>query len=871
MTERIGIYRVERPIGRGGMGEVLLAWDDRLERRVAIKRIRPDAGLSFEQRERLRREARLAARLSHSAVVQVYDLVTDDAGDAIVMEYVEGQTLADRLPAGSLGIEEALCLAQEIAQGLAAAHEAGLIHRDLKAANIIVTRTGHAKILDFGLARPVDWRAGEERLTRQGFVIGTFHAMSPEQALGEDLDPRSDLFSFGILLYEMLTGRSPFHADTPAETLRRVVWEPAPDPRSLRPDLPAEAERLLHRLLAKKPQERPQSAAEVAAALERLRAGLRPGHLPSAGDADISELPTRQELVPLLPARPAAPAPSSSLAGLIGWSPRRLWTPAATVLLIAVLTMAVYLKLPSRRPPLRIAVAPIEVVPANDDQLALAGSGVLTAAISSLSAFEGLAPIDPRETSRGGNSPVRMARATAADEVLTSEIRRVGTIAQITLSRLQGTDARVLRTQVFRVSADAENLRSVAEAVASKIKNLYPGYHLGSDVPDLDVRDEDYAAFLEIKQRIDSGSAPLDPELRKLQGIVHSSPRFLEAYILAARLANHLFRTRGEVTDLGLASDLTTQAKKLAPQDPRPLQQELNNALAANHFDEAEKILAQLAELLAGDPELLVLRARLADRQGHVDQAVQLQAKAVEQIPSWQNLYWLADFEARRGDVSAARKHIQEILHQDPTNVTVKERLGEMELYYGDLAEAERIYQECLPAIPRRALNNLALAQFVSGKFKEAEIYYRDSLALEPDYVLTVVELASTEIELGRTRDAEAHYRRALALLEKNEKTVRLTPADALRKALCLVRLGRAREAVALAQAQSGRSPEDPNLLQQSALVYSIAGERALARHDALAALDKGLNPRWLTGSAFQPVRDEPEVRSQLAAHPHSS
>jgi tetratricopeptide (TPR) repeat protein len=255
----------------------------------------------------------------------------------------------------------------------------------------------------------------------------------------------------------------------------------------------------------------------------------------------------------------------------------------------------------------------------------------------------------------------------------------------------------------------------------------------------------------------------------------------------------------------------------------------------------------------------------MADRQGHIDEAARLQAAAVEQAPSWQNLYWLADYEARRGHIAEARKGLAEILRQDPGNLWAKEALGFIELSYGDLARAERIYEECLPAIPRRALNNLALARFLSGRFKEAAEAYRRSLAIEPDYVLTQVELASTEVELGHTREAEALYRHALAQLEKNETAVRLSPADAMRKALCLARLGRAREAVELAQAQLRRSPEDPYLLQQSALVHSVAGERASALNNALAALDKGLHPRWLTGSAFRWLRESPEIRSRLA------
>lgn len=276
--ERIGAYRLEDRLGIGGMGEVFLAWDEKLQRRVAIKRIRQDIGLTPEQRERFRREAQLAARLSHPNVVQIHELVSDGPDDAIVMELIEGRTVEERLAAGRLDTAEVLRLAAEIAEGLAAAHEAGLIHRDLKAANILITLAGHAKILDFGLARPVVRAPEDQGFTRQGVILGTCHAMSPEQARGQEVDERSDLFSFGALVHEMLTGRPPFRGNDHIDSLRRVVTEDPVDPRLARPDLPAEAACLLRRLLAKDREKRPASAREVIEILERLRTAPSGSH-----------------------------------------------------------------------------------------------------------------------------------------------------------------------------------------------------------------------------------------------------------------------------------------------------------------------------------------------------------------------------------------------------------------------------------------------------------------------------------------------------------------------------------------------------------------------------------------------------------------
>ena len=302
MPERIGAYRLESPLGRGGMGEVFLAWDERLERAVAIKRIRQDAFVLGHQRERFRREARLAARLSHAAIVQIHDLVSEESGDAIVMEYVEGLTLSKRLACGPLTTAEAVRLAREIAEGLAAAHEAGLIHRDLKAENVVVTPSGHAKILDFGLARPVSWDG--EMLTLHGALIGTCYAMSPEQARGEELDERSDLFSFGALLYEMLTGCSPFRGKDPLATLQRVLHEQPPLLSEAQPDLPLRLSSLVERLLAKDRADRPRDALQVVHKLELIERELPVEEWPERTDDSMSDLPTH--------AFPAPPGTRSS-------------------------------------------------------------------------------------------------------------------------------------------------------------------------------------------------------------------------------------------------------------------------------------------------------------------------------------------------------------------------------------------------------------------------------------------------------------------------------------------------------------------------------------------------------------------------------
>jgi tRNA A-37 threonylcarbamoyl transferase component Bud32/tetratricopeptide (TPR) repeat protein len=267
---RLGPYQLEALLGEGGMGQVYRARDTRLGRPVAIKVIREERTKRPDFRIRFQREARATAALNHSHICTLHDVGEQEGASYLVMEYVDGQTLATRLQEGPLPLDQLLHRAGEISQALAAAHERGIIHRDLKPANLMLTPAG-VKVLDFGLAKFTGPEASAMDATAAHTILGTPAYMSPEQTRGDELDPRSDLFSFGCVLYEAATGVRPFRGSSLPEILREVVSGHPPPPSSLRPELPAGWDSILMRALAKDRDRRYQSAADLFSALEELR------------------------------------------------------------------------------------------------------------------------------------------------------------------------------------------------------------------------------------------------------------------------------------------------------------------------------------------------------------------------------------------------------------------------------------------------------------------------------------------------------------------------------------------------------------------------------------------------------------------------
>lgn len=278
MNKFITHYEIFEKIGEGGMGVVYKARDLRLDRFVAVKMLPDDKFAGPAIRERFLREARTASSLNHPNIVTIYEVESTGDSHLIAMEYVKGMSLAQMLHGQGLPLAQALKYAIQIAEGVGKAHSAGIVHRDLKPANLMVTDDGIVKILDFGLAKRFDHpqadtltRTLTDTLTDSGVLVGTVAYMSPEQALGETLDARSDVFSFGVILYEMFVGARPFEGKTPLATLQKIQIEPAPKVRHSRPDVPEAVEEIVQKALEKDRARRFQTTGDMT---EGLRAAL---------------------------------------------------------------------------------------------------------------------------------------------------------------------------------------------------------------------------------------------------------------------------------------------------------------------------------------------------------------------------------------------------------------------------------------------------------------------------------------------------------------------------------------------------------------------------------------------------------------------
>jgi serine/threonine-protein kinase len=455
--ERISHYRILSKLGAGGMGEVYLAEDTQLDRKVAIKFLTPESTADEQARRRLVREARAAAKLEHPNICAIYEVGEANGQSFIAMQYVEGETLAKLIQHKPLDLRESLSIAVQVADALSEAHSRGIVHRDIKPQNIMITARGQVKVLDFGLSKVVREQTSadtaaetESVLTDPGMIIGTVPYMSPEQVRGEALDARSDIFSLGSVLYEMVSGRHPFASESAGATFSAILTrQPAPVAR-YSPEAPAELQRIIGKALCKDREERYQVVKDLLIDLKALREELifeaklgrsTPGNLTAGGTTGV-ERPTINTAKESREATGELAAERSTLNGI---GRHKIAVAALAVVLLALAGLGVYL-LPGGKAIDSIAIIPFTNVGADPDTEYLS-DGIAESLISNLSQLPNLKVMSRSSAFRYKGrdiDPQEVGRELKVQAVLTGQLVQRGDALAISLELVDSRDSRQL-------------------------------------------------------------------------------------------------------------------------------------------------------------------------------------------------------------------------------------------------------------------------------------------------------------------------------------------------------------------------------------------------------------------------------------------
>jgi Flp pilus assembly protein TadD/TolB-like protein len=854
---RLGNFEVLGPLGAGGMGEVYLARDTRLGRDVAIKVLPETFAKDPARAARFDREARLLATINHPAIAAVYGAEEFDQIPCIVMELVPGETLSERLARGQLPLAEALDFARQIADALEAAHEKGIVHRDLKPSNIKITPDGRIKVLDLGLAKvtgPPETEGGLSQSptlpldeTRPGVVLGTVEFMSPEQARGKPVDKRTDIWAFGCVLFEMLSGRRAFAGESAADVFTAILSR-EPDWNTLPAGTPPRLRELLSRCLRKD-------------ARERLR---------DIGDARAELEPSSREM-PAVVAVPRRPA----------W--RALVAAAVLVALLAAVAIwwrarspaAASAGSPGNR---QLAVLPFRNLTA-DENAKLMGLGFVETVSVRLTGLPGVQVITPSAVVAAVDShkeDLAAARALGASVIVTGTFQRQENRVRITYRVVDvGKDRQIAARALDGSTSDLFSLQDVmADEVARDLHA--PGVRRRQSLsPELDAAQQArYLRAAGLLQRYDRHDA-VEEALEILKGLAgeRADSALVQAALGKARLAEFFLTKDRAWADSAIES--TDAARKLDPGLPEvdvTVGQILN---ATGRAAEAAEAFRRALAANPNDFEALLGLGSALEKTGESAAAEATLRRAIALQPSSFSAYnHLGAFYAHLGRYRDSAGMFRQASRLAPDSYWAWSNLGGVLAMDCDFNPALEAFARALALRPNNAAaaSNLGVTQLWMGRYDDAAASLEVAARNNPNDFRIQTNLGDARRAAGKGTDAGANYARSLALAQEQ---LRLNARDAQAHsyaATSLAKMGRAKEADDQMRQALAIDSKDPGILVDAAVVAALAGRDA----DAIGWLRKAVESGYCRSiiarqAEFERFHGDSQFQAIVAAPPRAA
>jgi tetratricopeptide (TPR) repeat protein/TolB-like protein len=859
MTDAIGPYRILRQLGAGGMGEVFLAEDPRLGRQVALKRPSADLLTSPDAADRLRREARAAAGLSHPGIAAVYDVLDVDGGPHIVMEYVEGETLAQVVARGPVALPRVLDIGVQLADALAAAHAGGIIHRDLKPGNIILTASGRIKVLDFGLARTVR-AAGQPHstITEAGRVLGTPGYMSPEQIVGDRADQRSDIYSAGVVLFELLTGRAPFmQPDAIGRTLAALGRTAAPRADAANPDVPAAIGDIVARAMAPEPGQRFPRAEDLREALARAKASL--GDLPTFASGD----PIRPRRRPARTRRLVAAGGALALI-TIGLVAGRAWVVGRRAA-------------PAPSDATVIAVLPFEVI-SNDPANAYLGVGFADSLITELTRNHNVTVVrrdEVREFSGQNRDPGKVARTVGANLIVDASLQVSGDVLHVNvkLVRADATHAWNAGSQPYegQTAQMFELQRKIADGVIAGASVSATTKQAGERPGTLDLGAQ--TSYWQGRALLDRADVPgnIQKAFDAFQAALARDPAFVMA---RAALGEAALQQYVDTKDRRWYDRALAESQGAVQQDPSQPQAYISLARVYKqdgHADEAIGALRHAIQLEPNNDNAYEVLGETLGATGKTDEGIAALQRAVTLRPRYPNHHTrLGVAYYSRGRYDDAIAELQRVTELQPDNAMGFHRLGTVYQAMGDTTRALASYAQAIQlGPPPQTFFNMGVIQFDAERYAEAASLFEQTVKAKPNFPQYRRNLGDAYRRLkNRLDDAKTQYQTCVKLSEEQLKVNPKSAEDISQAAVCLAKLGQFAEAGRRASEAVALAPKDRTALYRQAVVLSFAGRKAEALSVLDLALANGYSAKLAAGdNDLENIRSLPEFQAILRRH----